>query len=43
MTANKQLVFEDVEIGQEVPGLEKGPLTTSHLMRWSAAMENWRQ
>jgi acyl dehydratase len=43
MTANKQLVFEDVEVGQEVPGLEKGPLTTSHLMRWSAAMENWHK
>lgn len=43
MTADKQLVFEEVEVGQQVPGLEKGPLTTAHLMRWSAAMENWHK
>ena len=35
--------FEDVAIGSDIPGLEKGPLTTAHLMRWSAAMENWHK
>lgn len=35
--------FEDVRVGMELPGLEKGPLTTAHLMRWSAAMENWHK
>lgn len=43
MTQAAQLFFEDVEPGQAVPGLEKGPLTTAHLMRWSAAMENWHK
>lgn len=35
--------FEQVAVGDEVPLLEKGPLTTMHLMRWSAAMENWHR
>lgn len=35
--------FEDVEIGFELPPLVKGPLTTAHLMRWSAATENWHK
>jgi acyl dehydratase len=38
-----QLHFEDVEVGFEPPPLRKGPLTTVHLMRWSAAMENWHK
>jgi acyl dehydratase len=37
------LCFEDVAIGAEIPRLPKGPLTTAHLMRWSAAMENWHK
>jgi len=35
--------FDDVEIGEELPPLAKGPLTTVHLMRWSAAVENWHR
>jgi acyl dehydratase len=35
--------FEDVEVGLEIPQLTKGPLTTAHIMRWSAAMENWHR
>ena len=35
--------FEDVTIGMEVASLTKGPLTSVHLMRWSAAMENWHR
>lgn len=35
--------YEDIEIGFEPPRLVKGPLTTAHLMRWSAAMENWHK
>ncbi len=42
-TAEKPLYFEDVAAGAELPRLEKGPLTTAHLMRWSAAMENWHK
>ncbi|MFH1604301.1 MAG: acyl dehydratase, partial [Pseudomonadota bacterium] len=39
----KQTYFEDIEVGFELPGLHKGPLTTMHLMRWLAATENWRR
>lgn len=35
--------FEVVVVGQELARLVKGPLTTVHLMRWSAAMENWHK
>lgn len=38
-----QLHFEVIEIGLELPRLKKAPLTTMHLMRWSAAMENWHR
>jgi acyl dehydratase len=41
--AKKQRFYEDVEIGQEITPLEKGPMTTLHLMRWSAAIENWHR
>ena len=43
MALGKTPYFEDVAVGLELPGLEKGPLTTAHLMRWSAAMENWHK
>ena len=35
--------FEEVSAGLELPILRKGPLTNVHLMRWSAAMENWHR
>ncbi len=35
--------FEDLEVGFELPRLSRGPLTTMHQMRWSAAMENWHR
>jgi acyl dehydratase len=35
--------FEDVEVGDEVPPIVKGPMSTAHIMRWSAAMENWHR
>jgi len=41
--ATKQLYFEDVEVGMDVPSLTKGPMTTAHIMRWSATMENWHK
>ncbi|MBA4489591.1 acyl dehydratase [Paracoccus sp. S1E-3] len=42
-TEVRRRVFEEVSIGDELPQLVKGPLTTAHLMRWSAAMENWHK
>jgi acyl dehydratase len=37
------LAFEDVAAGDELPKLIRGPLTTTHVMRWSAAIENWHR
>lgn len=35
--------FDKTEVGEAIPMLQKGPLTTAHLMRWSAAIENWHK
>lgn len=37
------LIFEDLSIGDETTPLVRGPITPSHLMRWSAAIENWHR
>src|SRR3982074_3246718 len=37
------IYFEDVAVGQDIPALVKGPMTTAHIVRWSAAMENWHR
>jgi hydroxyacyl-ACP dehydratase HTD2-like protein with hotdog domain len=38
-----QTYFEDVTEGHLLEPLTFGPLTTTHLMRWSAAIENWHK
>jgi acyl dehydratase len=35
--------FEDVTVGDALDDLQKGPFTTPHLFRWSAAIENWHK
>ena len=35
--------FEAIEAGMTLPPLVRGPLSTVHLMRWSAAIENWHR
>lgn len=35
--------YENVAVGEDIDPLIKGPLTSAHLMRWSAAMENWHK
>lgn len=37
------LNYEDVSVGQHIPVVVKGPMTTAHIVRWSAAMENWHK
>lgn len=32
--------FEDLEVGVRLPEITRGPVTTVHLFRWSAAVEN---
>ncbi|OLT12745.1 hypothetical protein BJF78_23655 [Pseudonocardia sp. CNS-139] len=36
-------VLEELAAGQELPPLVSGPLLPPHLMRWSAAIENWHR
>ena len=35
--------LSDVEVGQHIPSLSRGPLSPMHLMRFSAAIENWHR
>ncbi|MBZ9870420.1 MaoC family dehydratase N-terminal domain-containing protein [Mesorhizobium sp. BR1-1-9] len=35
--------YDALSVGDEIPHLVKGPMTTAHIMRWSAAMENWHK
>jgi acyl dehydratase len=37
------LCFDDVTVGQDIPTVVKGPMSTAHIMRWSSAMENWHR
>ena len=38
-----QLYYDDVTIGDELAQVVKGPMTGSHIMLWSAAIENWHR
>ena len=38
-----QLHYDDVQVGQDMPPLVIGPMTPTHLFRWSAAIENWHR
>lgn len=35
--------FEDVAIGDRIGELDKGRMSTAHIMRWSAAVENFHR
>jgi acyl dehydratase len=37
------VVFESLRVGDPLTELERGPLLEPHLMRWSAAIENWHR
>jgi acyl dehydratase len=37
----QQRYFEDVSVGDELPPVVKGPITTTHLVRWAAANGNY--
>jgi acyl dehydratase len=39
----EQIFFEDVSVGQKIPFLRRGPISVAHIMRWSAASENWHR
>ncbi len=35
--------FEDLPTGTQLPPLSKGPMSPAHIMRWSAAVENFHR
>jgi acyl dehydratase len=35
--------FDDLKVGDALPSLRQGPISTAHIMRWSAASENWHR
>ena len=39
--SHPQLLYEDISIGTELAQVVKGPLTTTHLVRWAAANGNY--
>tara|TARA_Y100000590_G_scaffold235723_1_gene265477 strand:+ start:3273 stop:3773 length:501 start_codon:yes stop_codon:yes gene_type:complete len=39
----QQLHWEDVLEDQQLPDYCIGPITTTHIFRWSAAIENWHR
>lgn len=39
----KSPTFEEVKVGDQLGELVRGPMTEMHLMRWSAAIENWHR
>ena len=41
--ASSTRYFDDVQDGESLVPLVKGPLSTIHLMRWSAAIEAWHK
>ena len=39
----QQLYYDDVTVGQAMPPLVLGPMTPTHVFRWSSAIENWHR
>ena len=39
----QQLYYDEVDEGQEMSTYVIGPMTPTHLFRWSAAIENWHR
>ena len=39
--APPQRVFEEIKVGDEVPSVMRGPMTTGHLVRWAAVNGNY--
>ena len=42
MIINQKLYFEDVNVGDLLPGRQYGPLTIADTVRWAGLQENWQ-
>ena len=43
MSKSAQIHFEDVSVGDPVTEVVRGPMSPMHIMRWSAAVENFHR
>lgn len=43
ISARHTRYFDDVSVGDPLDQISRGPMTPVHLMRWSAAIENWHR
>ena len=43
LRTKQQIYWEDVLEDQQLPDYCIGPITTTHIFRWSAAIENWHR
>jgi acyl dehydratase len=43
MTPRSQTLFDDLTVGTSLQDLVIGPISPAHIVRWSAAMENWHR
>lgn len=43
LRTKQQIYWEDVLEDQQLPDYSIGPITTTHIFRWSAAIENWHR
>lgn len=43
MAPSRTATYGDLQVGDRLPDLVRGPLREPHLMRWSAAIENWHR
>jgi acyl dehydratase len=41
--ARTALSFDTIDVGERLATLDKGVITTAHIMRWSACVENWHR
>jgi acyl dehydratase len=42
MSAKQNIYFEDINVGESIPGREYGPLTIVDTVRWAGLQENWQ-
>jgi acyl dehydratase len=40
-SAPPQRTFEEIKVGDEIPSVVRGPMTTAHLIRWASANGNY--
>lgn len=42
MVINQEIYFDDISVGDLIPGRQHGPLTIVDTVRWAGLQENWQ-